>query len=129
LIDFCYDASEWFRDKGIKRNHAGDEIVRPCWAFCLILVMISCLSAIVAMLVLGFQWFTSPVASSYSSIDGKCGFNSFVLVFAAILFVVGIVLQFFVLAKTKQGSIVTSFLIGMCASFSSFPKIPFAFAK
>lgn len=112
LIDFCYDVAEWFRGKGIKRNHAGEESVRPCWAFLMITVMAGCLAVIVVMLVLGFQWFTTPVQTRFSTLDGKCGFNTFVLVFAIILFVLGIGCQVAVTAKQGSGSVVTALFIG-----------------
>ena len=120
LIDFCYDAAEWFKENGLKKNHAGDTSVKPCWGFLMILVIVACLSAVVAMVVLGFRWFTTPVASAVSTVDGKCGFNSFVLVFAVILFVVGTCLQFAVLARTGNGSIVTAFLIGAYCMWNTF---------
>ena len=75
LIDFCYDCAEWFREHSIKRNHIGEESIKPCWAFLMIVVMIGCLAVIATMAVLGFRWFTTPVASTHSTLDGKCGFN------------------------------------------------------
>lgn len=112
LIDFCYDCAEWFREHSIKRNHIGEESIKPCWAFLMIVVMIGCLAVIATMAVLGFRWFTTPVASIHSTLDGKCGFNTFVLVFAVILFVAGLGLQIAITSKTKNGSVVTALFIG-----------------
>lgn len=64
------------------------------------------------MLVLAFRWFTTPVATRYSTLDGKCGFNTFVLVFAAVLFVLGLALQVVVTARKGSGSVVTALFIG-----------------
>jgi len=120
LIDFCYDAADWFKENGLKKNHAGETSIKPCWGFLMILVIVTCFCAVVAMIVLGFRWFTTPVASAVSTINGKCGFNSFVLVFAVILFVVGTGMQFAVLARTGNGSVVTAFFIGAYCMWNTF---------
>lgn len=120
LIDFCYDVAEWFRANGIKKNHAGEESVKPCWAFLMILVMVGCFAVIVTMAVLGFQWFTTPVATRYSTLGGKCGFNTFVLVFAIILFVLGLACQFAVTSRSGSGSVVTALFIGAYCMWNVF---------
>jgi hypothetical protein len=122
LIDFCYDAADWFKKNGFqKANHAGDGgNIKPCWGALIIFVLSLCFSAIVAMLALGFRWFTTPVSNSVSTSDASCGFNSFILAFAVILFVVGTALQIAVLARTRNGSIVTAFFIGAYCMWNIF---------
>ena len=75
LIDFCYDAAEWFKKNGFqKANHAGEGgNVKPCWLALMMFSLVACLSAIIAMLVLGFRWFTTPVSNSLSTSDSSCG--------------------------------------------------------
>ncbi len=122
LIDFCYDAAEWFKKNGLQRaNHAGDGgDVKPCWGALMIFVLVASLSVIIAMFVLGFQWFTKPVSNAVSTSDASCGFNSFVLGFAAVLFVIGTVLQILVLKQNRNGSIVTAFFIGAYCMWNIF---------
>jgi hypothetical protein len=112
LIDFCYDVAEWFKEHAVTRNHAGEESVKPCWALLMISVMLGCLAVIIFMVVLSFSWFTTPVATKHSSLNGECGFNSFVIGFAIVLFVVGLGLQIMVTSRTGNGSVVTALWIG-----------------
>lgn len=114
LIDFCYDASDWFKENGFtKANHTGDRVIKPFWGILIIFVIVACLSSIIAMIVLGFQWFTTPVSNAVSTMDGSCGFNSFVLAFTTVLIVVSTVLQIVLLARTTNGhgSIMTAIFI------------------
>jgi hypothetical protein len=122
LIDFCYDAADWFKTNGFQRsNHGGDGgDVKPCWGALIVFVLAACLSAIIAMLVLGFMWFTNPVSNAVSTSDASCGFNSFVLGFAVVLFIVGAVLQILVLSRSRNGSIVTAFFIGTYCMWNVF---------
>ena len=112
LIDFCYDVAEWFKERALKRNHAGEESIKPCWAVLMIMVMIGCVTIISVMAALAFRWFTTPVATLRSSLEGECGFNTFVIVFAIILFIVGLALQLAVTRKTGNGSVVTALFVG-----------------
>jgi hypothetical protein len=114
LIDFCYDVAEWFKEHAVTRNHAGEESVKPCWALLMISVMLGCLAVIIFMVVLSFSWFTTPVATKHSSLNGECGFNSFVIGFAIVLFVVGLGLQIMVTSRTGNGSVVTALWVGAC---------------
>lgn len=121
LIDFCYDAADWFKENGFRKtDRTGDAEFKPCWAILMILVVISCLFSIIVMISFGFQWFTTPVANAVSTLDGSCGFNSFVLAFATILVVVSTVLQIVALARTRNGSIVTALFIGAYIMWNTF---------
>jgi hypothetical protein len=121
LIDFCYDAADWFKENGFKKPNAfGDVEMKPCWGILMILVVVGSLSAIITMIALGFRWFTTPVANSFSTMDGSCSFNSFVLAFATILVAVSTVLQIAVLARTRNGSIVTALFIGAYVMWNIF---------
>jgi hypothetical protein len=114
LIDFCYDVAEWFKEHAVTRNHAGEESVKPCWALLMISVMIGCVAVIIFMVVLSFRWFTTPVATTHSSLNGECGFNYFVIGFAIVLFVAGLGLQIVVTSRTGNGSVVTALWVGAC---------------
>lgn len=96
------------------RNHAGEESVKPCWALLMICVMIGCVAVIILMVVLSFRWFTTPVATTHSSLNGECGFNSFVIGFAIVLFVAGLGLQIMATSRTGNGSVVTALWVGAC---------------
>lgn len=120
LIDFCYDVAEWFKEHAMTRNHAGEESVKPCWALLMICVMIGCVAVIILMVVLSFRWFTTPVATTHSSLNGECGFNSFVIGFAIVLFVAGLGLQIMATSRTGNGSVVTALWVGAYCMWNVF---------
>ncbi len=116
LIDFCYDAADWFKANGFTKVGS----LKPCWGILMFCVVVACLSSIIAMIVLGFRWFTTPVANTASTLGESCGFNIFVMAFATILVVVSTVLQIVVLARTRNGSIVTALFISTYVMWNTF---------